>query len=297
MRSFDPTELETKQLHQFLLSTIAPRPIAFVSTIDEKGNHNLAPYSFFNCFSSNPPILIFSSNRRVADNTTKDTLANAEATKEVVVNVVNYEIVRQMALTSVNFEVGVSEFKKSGLTPIESEIVKPPRVAESVAQYECKVKEVIVLGEHGGAGNLVVCEVVKIHLADSIFNEEEKIDPQLANLVGRMGRTYYTKTTGDNVFSIYQPVVSKPIGWDNLPTDIIKSEVLTGNDIAHLAAHEKKPSSKSVEQFSQEKIIVDLIERCKSNENMLKMQKHQLAKDFIEQGKIEDAWKVLLVKI
>lgn len=285
IRSFLPNELETKQLHQFLLSTVAPRPIAFVSTIDKDRNHNLAPYSFFNCFSSNPPILIFSSNRTVAHNTTKHTLANVYETKNCVVNIVDFSIVRQMSLASVNFDKGESEFEKTGLTPIESDIVAAPRVKESIAQYECKVKEVIVLGDKGGAGNLVVCEVVKLHLADRIFNDENKIDPQLADLVGRMGRTYYCKTTGENVFSIYQSVVSQPIGFVNLPEAVKNSSILSGNDLGHLAALENLPTKKEVLTFSTAQDLTFDNEEAK----------HKRAKQFIAQGDYEKAMKTLLL--
>ena len=231
----DPKETPTRDMHQFLLGSVAPRPIAFVSTIDENGQPNLAPYSFFNSFSSNPPILVFSSNRRVVDNTTKDTLANVIATREVVVNVVNYAIVRQMAVASVQFDTGVSEFEKTGLTPIPSDLVAPYRVKESPVHMECKVKDVQPLGEHGGAGHLIICEVVRMHIDESIIDDRNRIDPHKIDLMGRMGRAYYVRASGEAVHTIVQAVTELTIGYDQLPDSIKNSKVLTGNNIGQLA--------------------------------------------------------------
>ncbi|HQW04123.1 MAG TPA: flavin reductase family protein, partial [Saprospiraceae bacterium] len=188
MLTIDPKDTPQKDLHQFILGTVAPRPIAFVSTIDEEGNKNLAPYSFFNAFSSNPPIVVFSSNRRGSDNTTKDTLRNVRVSGECVINAVNYSMVRQMAVASVDFPTGVSEFEKTGLTPIPSDLVKAFRVAESPAHMECKVKDIITLGEGGGAGHLIICEVVRMHIAHEVLTDRKRIDPDKMDLMGRMGR-------------------------------------------------------------------------------------------------------------
>jgi len=296
-KSIEPAAISTKELHQILLSTVAPRPIAFASTVNEKGEVNLAPYSFFNCFSSNPPILIFSSNRKVKDNTTKHTLHNVLATKEVVINIVSYDIVHQMALTSIEYDEGISEFSKSGLTALNSDIVKAPRVAESICNYECKVLEVKPLGENGGAGNLIICEVVKIHINKDIFDEDGNIDPAKTNLVARMGRAFYSRVTEETTFPIFQPVNVIPVGWDALPKTLLKSEVLTGNDLATLAGFAKLPNADLVEEFRSNPRIVTLKERCKNNTDMLKMQQHQLAKDLIEQDLIEEAWKTLLLDL
>lgn len=249
MPVIDPKEIPTRDFHQFLLGAVAPRPIAFVSTIDESGVANLAPYSFFNAFSSNPPILVFSSNRRVSNNTTKDTLANVKATGEVVINVVNYSIVRQMAVTSVEFESGISEFEKSGLTPIPSDLVGPPRVKESPVNMECKVKEVITLGEHGGAGHLVICEVVRMHVADEIVDDRNRIDPHKIDLMGRMGRAYYVRASGSAVHTIVQAVTELVIGWDALPGSAKSSTVLTGNALGQLAGLNEVPTEESIGQL------------------------------------------------
>jgi len=247
-KRIDPKEIATKDLHQYLLGSVAPRPIAFVSTVDENGRHNLAPYSFFNAFSSNPPILVFSSNRRVADNTTKDTLHNIEVNKECVISVVNYNIMRQMALTSVTFPSEVSEFDKTGLTPVPSEMVNVPAVKESPVNMECTVKEIITLGEHGGAGHLIICDVKLIHVDENVI-ENNRINPHKIDLVGRMGRSYYVRASGDAVLTLYQNVVSTPIGYESLPAIAKKSEILTGNDLGELAALETIPDQAEIDAY------------------------------------------------
>jgi len=244
-RRIVPGEVSTSDLHQYLLGSVAPRPIAFVSTIDEEGRHNLAPYSFFNAFSSNPPIVVFSSNRRVADNTTKDTLHNIQKNKECVISAVSYGIIRQMALTSVEFGSADSEFEKTGLTPVESETVSVPGVDESPVNMECKVKEIVTLGEHGGAGHLIICEVQVMHIDEHVI-DGNRIDPHKMDLVGRMGRSYYVRASGDAVLSLYQSVKSKPIGYESLPDVAKQSRVLTGNDIGALAALEEMPSAELI---------------------------------------------------
>ena len=196
MLSIDPSKIPTKDLHQYILGAVSPRPIAFASTISTEGVPNLAPYSFFNAFSSNPPILIFSSNRRVSNNTTKDTLKNVEDTGEVVINVVPHAIVRQMALASIEYGPEVNEFVKSGLTPLPSECVRPFRVAESPVQMECTVERILPLGEGGGAGNLIICRIVRMHISESVLNEKGRIDPHKIDLMGRMGRFYYVRASG-----------------------------------------------------------------------------------------------------
>jgi flavin reductase (DIM6/NTAB) family NADH-FMN oxidoreductase RutF len=252
MRKITPGEIPTRDLHQFLLGSVAPRPIAFVSTVDEAGNPNLAPYSFFNAFSSNPPMLVFSSNRRVTNNTTKDTLANVIATREVVVNVVNYQIVRQMTVASVEFDSGVSEFEKSGLTPIPSDLVKPFRVQESPVHMECKVEDIITLGEHGGAGHLILCKVVRMHVSEDIIDDRGRIDPHKIDLMGRMGRAYYVRASGDAVQAIVQPVTQLTIGYDHLPESIKQSPVLTGNNSGQLAGLPEPPSEAEINKVKME---------------------------------------------
>ena len=254
-----PEETQTKDLHQFLVGSIAPRPIAFVSTVDEDGNPNLAPYSFFNAFSSNPPILVFSSNRRVSNNTTKDTLSNVMNTKEVVINVVNYDIVRQMAVTSVEFPSNINEFEKAGLTTIPSEKVKPFRVKESPVQMECKVKEIITLGDHGGAGHLILCEVVLMHIAEHVVDDNNRINPHKLDLMGRLGRAYYVRASGDAIQTIVQSVTEITIGFDKLPEKVKNSTILTGNELGMLSGIKEVPSEEAIVQAKAEPAIAGLI--------------------------------------
>ncbi len=235
MRIIDPSSTPTAVLHQHMLGAVAPRPIAFVSTVNELGQTNLAPFSFFNAFSSNPPIVVFSANRRVTNNTTKDTLANVEATRECVINMVSHDIVRQMALASVEFDSSVSEFDKSGLTPIASDLVRPPRVAESHVQMECRVADIIPLGEHGGAGYLILCHILRMHIDEAVLDENDRIDPHKLDLVGRMGRTFYNRASGASVFSLHQSVTQIVLGFDQLPIHLHQSTLLTGSEICRLA--------------------------------------------------------------
>jgi len=281
-----PGSIPTKDLHQFLLGSVAPRPIAFVSTIDENGQANLAPYSFFNAFSSNPPILVFSSNRRVVDNSTKDTLANVMTTGEAVINVVNYNIVRQMAVASVQYPHGTSEFEKSGLTPIPSEMVKPFRVKESPVNLECRVKDIITLGEQGGAGHLIICEVLCIHIDDSIIDpKNNRIDPHKIDLVGRMGRAYYTRASGNAIFTVVQAVEKLAIGFDQLPEHVQKSSILTGNDLGHLAGLHHMPSAEEIEHVKQD--------YCNIFEHKVPAEIHKAARELISQGKAAEALALL----
>jgi flavin reductase (DIM6/NTAB) family NADH-FMN oxidoreductase RutF len=278
----DPEKIAVKDLHQFIVGGVAPRPIAFVSTVDENGVPNLAPYSFFNAFSSNPPILIFSSNRRVGNNTTKDTLHNVQQTKECVINVVTYPIVRQMAITSVDYPGEVDEFKKGGFTPLKSDVVSPFRVKESPINFECRVNEIITLGEHGGAGHLIICQVVRIHLDDNILDENGRIDPNKLDLMGRLGRAYYTRASGDSIKTIFQPFNEIAIGFDQLPDFILKSPILTGNEIAEIAALTLLPDPTEQDL----KFVSD-----KSKEEV-----HILAKALILKGEAMEAAKLLLAK-
>lgn len=256
---FNPNEIETKDLHQLLLGIVAPRPIAFVSTIDEEGIYNLAPFSFFNCFSSNPPIVIFSANRRVGNNTTKDTLANVISSGECVINAVSHNIIRQVTLCSVDYPKDVDEFTKSGLTPIPSDIVRPPRVKECLAHLECKVKEILPLGDKGGAGNLVICEVVRVHVDPSILDENQRIDPTKIDLMGRMGRAFYSRASGEAIHTIIQPYNASPIGFDRLPDAFKQSHILSANDLAALASLEELPSDGDIAQFMTRNDIQKII--------------------------------------
>lgn len=286
MLSIDPKEIPTAKLHGYLLGAVAPRPIAFASTIDANGNPNLSPFSFFNVFSANPPIMIFSPARRVRDNTTKHTLENALETKEVVINVVSYDMVQQMSLSSTEYPKGVNEFEKAGFTMLASENVKPYRVAESPVQFECKVNDVIQLGDEGGAGNLVVCEVVKLHVDESVLNDNGGIDQHKIDLVARAGGSFYSRAK-DGFFEIPKPISTLGIGVDTIPDEIKNSSVLTGNNLGMLGNIEQLPIQQDVDNFA------------KDNPNFVGLEttkKHTFAKAFLENNDVESAWKVLLIK-
>ncbi len=286
MLSIDPKEISTGKLHGYLLGAIAPRPIAFASTIDKNGTANLSPFSFFNVFGSNPPTLVFSPARRVRDNTTKHTLNNAIATKEVVINVVNFAIVQQMSLSSSEYPAGVNEFEKAGFTMLKSELVKPYRVAESPVQFECLVKDIIFTGDDGGAGNLIICEVVKMHISEAILDENGAIDQHKIDLVARAGGNYYTRAK-DGFFEIPKPLTTLGIGVDSLSKEIRNSTVLTGNNLGMLGNVSKLPTVDDVDNFAKEHPHFIGLETVK---------KHTFAKEFLHKNDVESAWKVLLVK-
>jgi flavin reductase (DIM6/NTAB) family NADH-FMN oxidoreductase RutF len=288
MISLDPKDLSTGKLHGYLLSSVAPRPIAFASTIDQDGNPNLSPFSFFNVFSANPPILIFSPARRVRDNTTKHTLENVERVKEVVINVVNYDIVHQMSLSSSEYPDGVNEFDKAGLTMLPSEMIKPFRVAESPVQFECKVNEVVHLGKEGGAGNLVICEVVKIHITEEVMNEDETINQEALDLVARAGGSYYSRAK-EGFFEIPKPLRTLGIGVDNMPDHVRNSMILTGNNLGMLANVEGLPTEKEVNKF-----VEDISERYPDIKTASHREKHKIAQNYLSYGDVESAWKLLL---
>ncbi len=291
MAVIDPKKIATRDFHQFLLGAVAPRPIAFVSTVDEDGNPNLAPYSFFNAFSSNPPILVFSSNRRVVDNTTKDTLANVIATKEVVISVVNYDIVRQMTVTSVQFDSDISEFEKAGLTPIPAEDVKPFLVKESPVNMECRVKEIQPLGGHGGAGHLIICEVVKMHIKDEVIDENGRIDPHKIDLMGRMGRAFYVRASGDAIKTIVQPVTELTIGYSALPASIKNSKVLSGNNIGQLAGLKEMPDKEEVMSLCEnDKAVKEILKKDSVVEELHKLSKAILEDDSQRKYGAQIAW-------
>ncbi len=289
--SFDPHDIAHKDLHQFIVGMVAPRPIAFVSTIDENGIANLAPYSFFNAFSSNPPIVVFSSNRRATDNSTKDTLHNVKVTGECVINSVSYPIVRKMAVASVDFPSEVSEFDKTGLTPIPSDIVKPFRVKESPSSMECRVKEIITLGDQGGAGHLVVCEVVRIHVAKDVLMENNRIDPHKMDLMGRLGRAYYVRCSGDAIHTIVQEYKPVSIGYDQLPEHIKRSEVLTGNDLGRLAGRTSFPNDDLLASLREQADVKEALNQVQSG-----LALHVLAKQYIDRDEVETGFGILLLE-
>ncbi|PSK97917.1 flavin reductase family protein [Cecembia rubra] len=296
MKTIDPKEIETSQLHGLLLGAIAPRPIAFASTIDGDGNVNLSPFSFFNIFSSNPPILIFSPSRRVRDNTTKHSLDNVLEVPEVVINIVNFELVEQMSLASTEYDKGVNEFVKSGLTAEASIKIKPPRVKEAPVAFECKVNQVISLGNQGGAGNLVICEVVLAHFKDEIFDDFGKIDPRKLDAVSRMGGDWYCRANGSALFEIPKPVKNKGIGVDQIPDHVKNSTVLTGNNLGRLGNIEKLPAQEDIDAFSLDPVIKELRTRFINDKESFIDHLHQYAKEQLELGDLETAWKVLLQK-
>ena len=294
MLTLDPKELATKDLHGYLLSSVGPRPIALVSTVDENGRPNLSPYSFFNVFSANPPIAIFSPARRVRNNTTKHTLENAALTKEVVINVVSHSIVEQTSLSSTEFEAGINEFIKAGFTPIPSDIVRPFRVKESPVQMECVVKEIVSLGNEGGAGNLVICEIEKIHVSESILDEQQQIDPHKIDLVGRMGANWYCRASGESIFEVQKPNSKIGIGYDQLPIRVRNSFILSGNDLAKLANFEKIPSEELVEIFKENTDIAKVLHAGFDDEET-REELHKHAKHLLENNEVEAAWKTLLI--
>ncbi len=279
--TINPREIGTVNLQNYLQSSVGPRPIALASTVDSEGNVNLSPFSFFNIFSANPPILIFSPARRVRDNTSKHTLENVLEVPETVINVVNYGIVHQTSLASTEYEKGVNEFIKAGLTEEKSVMVKPPRVSESPVAFECAVREVIHLGDEGGAGNLVLCEILLIHINRNILNDKNFIDQRKIDLVARMGGDWYCRASGAALFEVEKPLVKKGIGFDGLPQAIRESYVLTGNHLAQLANTERIPTEEDLADIE----IAGEIEHA-----------HFLAKTLLDAGKVAEAWKVLLSK-
>jgi flavin reductase (DIM6/NTAB) family NADH-FMN oxidoreductase RutF len=293
MVSIDPKNLTVQKLHQYLLGAIGPRPIAFASSVDAEGKPNLAPFSFFNVFSANPPILIFSPARSGRTNTTKDTYNNVKIVPEVVINVVNYDIVHQMSLASSPYAPGVNEFEKAGFTALKSDSVKPFRVAESPVQFECKVNEVIELGTEGGAGNLIICEVLKIHIHDEVLDSNGMIDQQKIDLVARMGGDWYSRANAESMFEITKPISTCGIGFDALPVDIKSSKILSGNNLGHLAGIEKIPDETNVNEYKLLELS-DLFVSLEDNPLALEEELHKRAKSLLDENKLEEAWLTLL---
>ena len=289
MLEIQPNKIITKDLHQYLLSIIGPRPIALASTIDLNGNKNVSPFSFFNIFSANPPIAVFSPARRVRNNTEKDTLQNIQEIKEVVINIVNYALVEQSSLASNEYPQQIDEFMKAGLTPIASKKVKPFRVKESPVQIECKVNDIIHLGESGGAGNLIICEVLLIHIDKSILNNKNEIDQHKIKLVGRMGGNWYSKGFDDALFEIPKPTRNLGIGFDKIPHDIKNDSVFNQTDLSRLAGVDKLPNENDIELFKQ-----NITSETKKKLNTRK-KLYLEVKECIKNGNIERAWKYLLI--
>ncbi len=290
----NPKDHSIAQFHNYLLGAVAPRPIAFASTVDKDSKVNLSPFSFFNAFGANPPTLIFSPSRRVRDNTTKHTLENVLEHPEVVINIVSYDMVEQMSLSSTEYEKGINEFLKSGLTEVSSTLVKPPRVKESKVAFECKVTRVISLGDGGGAGNLVICEVILAHVDEDILDASGKIDPFKLDPVGRMGGNWYVRASGNALFEVAKPNLNMGIGVDQIPDNIRDSEILTGNDLGKLGNIERLPTSHEIEEFANEPEVSAILEYFPDNPDEQIAELHKLAREFLDQGELEKAWKTLL---
>ena len=273
MKTIIPSDIPAMQLQQVMQTAIAPRPIALASTINTKGEINLSPFSFFNMFSTVPPVVIISPSRRVRDNTTKHTLENLKEVPELVIGNVNFDMVQQVSLASTEYEDGVNEFIKSGLTMKPADIVKPPLIAESPVNFECKVLEIKSLGNLGGSGNLVIAEIVKIHINEKYLDEAGNLDQKQLDLVARLGSNYYSRNNENNLFEVPKPLVTKGIGYDQLPNEIKQSNVFTGNDLGMLANVEILP----IGNFSSEKDV------------------HLLAQSFLKNNEIEEAWEILRI--
>ena len=291
MVSIDPKEISVGKLHGYLLGAVSPRPICFASTVDAEGNVNLSPFSFFNVFSANPPIMVFSPARRVRDNTTKHTLINVLETKEVVINIVSYAMVQQMSLSSTEYAKGVNEFTKAGFTQMPSSFVKPPRVKEAPVQFECKVNEVIGLGSEGGAGNLIICEVVKIHIHEEILDAEGKIDPFKIDTVARMGGNWYSRAK-EGMFEVEKPLQTLGIGVDSLPLKIRVSKILTGNDLGMLGNVEKLPDAEKIDTFVTEASEPYQYLITSGTDDEI----HEEAQSLLQKGNVTEAWCLLLSK-
>ncbi len=290
MISIEPASVSTPRLQNILQGVIGPRPVCFASTINSEGVSNLSPFSFFNIFSTNPPVLIFSPSRRVRDNTVKHSLENVLEIPEVVINVVNYSMVHQTSLSSTEYPKGVSEFVKAGFTPIASETIRPFRVKESPAQMECLVKQVIPLGDQGGAGNLVICEVKMIHLSEAILDESQNVDQQKVDLVARMGGNWYCRAHGDALFEVAKPLTTLGIGIDALPENVRYSAVLTGNELGQLGNTENLPSQDTLKSFRDSGELEVLLDDFKESD----FATHRLAQKLLGEGNVDLALKVLM---
>jgi len=295
MLTINCENLSPMQLQNYLQYAIAPRPICFASTIDAEGNVNLSPFSFFNLFSTNPPMCIFSPARRVRDNTTKHTLENVLEVKECVINIVNYAMVQQTSLASTEYAKGVNEFEKAGFTMQESHLVKPPRVAEAPVQLECLVKEVIPLGDQHGAGNLVLAEIKLIHIKEDILDEDGKIDQTKIDLVARLGGDWYCRVTEENLFKVSKPLTTLGIGVSALPVSVRLSKVLTGNDLGMLGNIEQLPTEDEIDSMGWNTAVKDILDATIGDETNRERELHELAHQLLAMGNVIDALKVVLL--
>ena len=293
-QTINPAEVSTAVFHQYLLGAVAPRPVAFASTVDRDGNINLSPFSFFNAMGSNPPLLVFSPNRSVRDNINKHTLENLKEVNEVVINMVNYAMAEQMSLSSCAYPKGVNEFTKAGFTQLSSTLVRPPRVAESPAAFECRVEQIIETGHEGGAANLVICRVLLAHISTKVLDTAGKIDTAKIDLIARMGGDWYCRANGDALFEIPKPNTQLGIGYDQIPLSVRNSPVLTGNNLGRLGNVQKLPTSEAIEAFSKLPEMKEMYRRYRNDPEGLQYHLHQLAQRCLEAGEVEEAWKVLL---
>ncbi len=295
MLTIKTSDLSPVQLQSYLNAAVAPRPVCFASTIDKAGNINLSPFSYFNVFSVNPPVCVFSPSRRVKDNTTKHTLENLKEVPECVINIVNYDMVHQVSLSSVEYAKGVNEFIKSGLTMLPSDLVKPPRVAESPVQFECVVKDIIHLGHSAGAGNLVIAEIKLMHISEAVLDSEGKIDQQKIDHVARLGGDWYCRVTPDNLFEVAKPNKNMGIGVDAIPFAIRNSKILTGNDLGQLGNVEALPNDNEIDAYAQSQEIKELLDATIGDSQTREIQLHLKAKNLLDEGKVYEAWMVLLL--
>jgi flavin reductase (DIM6/NTAB) family NADH-FMN oxidoreductase RutF len=283
MLSLHPKDLGIQALQKYLQGAVAPRPICFASTVSKDGKPNLAPFSFFNIFSSNPPVAIFSPAFSGRTGAPKDTLLNVKEVPEVVINVVNYDMVQQTSLASSPFPKGVNEFEKAGFTPLPSDLVKPFRVKESPVQLECSVMEIKELGKAGGAGNLIICEIIKIHISESVLDETQQIDTRKIDLVARMGDNWYCRAHGEALFEVEKPITTIGIGIDQLPAEVRNSRIFTGNNLGLLGSVERLPTEEELKESRKNMKAFTSLE-----------EKHSYAKALLEANKVKDAWMVLL---
>jgi flavin reductase (DIM6/NTAB) family NADH-FMN oxidoreductase RutF len=293
MLRIDPANTPVPKLHGYLLGAIGPRPICLASTVDAEGRPNLSPFSFFNVFGADPPLCIFSPARRGTNNTTKDTFHNVKATREVVINVVTHAMVHQASLASTEYEAGVNEFEKAGFTAVPSEVVRPFRVRESPIHLECRVLDVIETSDRAGGGNLVLCEVVRMHVDENVLDADGRIDQQRIDLVARMGGNWYCRAHGDALFEVPKPIGRMGIGVDGLPPAIRHSRVLTGNDLGRLGNTEQLPDETSVNEYKLTELS-DIFIDHQDDPQALETALHQHAHQLLEQGRSEEAWKTLL---
>ncbi len=289
------SDLSPVEMQNYLQYAIAPRPICLASTVDKNGNINLSPFSFFNLFSTNPPICIFSPSRRVRDNTTKHTLENLKVVPECVINIVNYDMVQQVSLSSVEYAKGINEYIKSGLTMLPSQVVKPPRVAESPVQFECAVNDIISLGNTPGAGNLIIAEIKVMHINEAVLDADGKIDQLKMDHVARLGGDWYCRVTPDNLFKVAKPNKNIGIGVDAIPFAIRNSKILTGNNLGQLGNVEALPGDDEINAYAQSPEIKELLDATLGDSQMREIELHLKAKELLDAGKVEEAWKVLLV--